>query len=142
MVAPRTPKLSGKHVRVKGMQRVQNALLQTARAVSPSQGLLFVVSQVGAEVLDFGRAATHVDTGTLSASHRIDTKGGAKSARATIFIDPTAINPVSGQRPAQYGVVEHARGGSHAFYEQTVNVFRSRRGQRFIMDQIRKQLPR
>lgn len=61
-------------------------------------------------------AVTHVDSGSLRASHRmkIEVRGG--NPTGTIYIDPTAINPRSGQRPAAYGQIEMARGGGHAFY--------------------------
>lgn len=39
-------------------------------------------------------------------------------ARGEIFIDQNSINP-RGQRPADYGPVEEARGGSHAAYART-----------------------
>ena len=40
--------------------------------------------------------------------------------QAEIFIDPSATNRRTKQRPAEYGLFEEARGGSHAFYTRTV----------------------
>lgn len=37
-----------------------------------------------------------------------------------VYLDPTAVNPRTGQRTAEYGAHEHDRGGSHAFYERTI----------------------
>jgi hypothetical protein len=62
-------------------------------------------------------AATHVDTGSLNASHRIDVQG----IRGEIYIDPAAVNPRSLAWVRDYAHVEHARGGEHAFYELTVD---------------------
>ncbi|MCK6629347.1 MAG: hypothetical protein L6R45_29745 [Anaerolineae bacterium] len=55
---------------------------------------------------------THVDTGALRASHRMTVTG----VRGLVFIDPGSVNPRTRARPAEYGQVEHARGGGHAFY--------------------------
>ena len=55
---------------------------------------------------------THVDTGALRASHRIEVTG----IRGQVFIDQSATNPQSGARVRDYAGIEEARGGSHAFY--------------------------
>lgn len=58
---------------------------------------------------------THVDTGSYRASQRMEITG----LRGRLYVDPTARNPRSGQRPAVYGEYEEARGGSHAAYKRT-----------------------
>ena len=58
---------------------------------------------------------THVITGSLRASHRMETSG----TRGRIYLDPRAVNPRTGQRPAVYGFYENKRGGDHAFYDRT-----------------------
>jgi hypothetical protein len=36
--------------------------------------------------------------------------------RGIVYIDPNATNPRSKEHTADYGLIEHARGGTHAFY--------------------------
>lgn len=64
---------------------------------------------------------THVDTGALRASHRVE----LVSARQVgiISLDRSARNPRSGALTSEYGVYEHDRGGSHAFYKRTADEF-------------------
>ena len=62
---------------------------------------------------------THILTGSLRASHRMKVKG----LRGRIYIDPKAVNPRSNQRPAVYGYHENKRGGSHAFYDRTIEEY-------------------
>lgn len=59
---------------------------------------------------------THVDTGALRASHRME----VNELEGMIFIDKNSRNPRSKQRPVIYGVFEHDRGGEHAFYDRTI----------------------
>lgn len=61
-------------------------------------------------------AVTHVDTGSLRASHQMEVKG----LHGRVYIDPYAQNPRSRRRTAEYGRYEHERGGEHAFYDRTV----------------------
>jgi hypothetical protein len=46
-----------------------------------------------------------------------------KGLRGRIYLDPSAINPRTGQKPAVYGYYENKRGGEHAFYDRTVEEF-------------------
>ena len=62
---------------------------------------------------------THVITGSLRASHRMEFKG----LRGRIYIDPTSVNPKTRNKPVDYGIVENARGGIHAFYDRTVDEY-------------------
>ena len=71
----------------------------------------------------FAVASTHVDTGALQASHRMEYRQGWGGIQGKVFIDPNARNPRSRALTSQYGVVEHNRGGSHAFYEIVVTRF-------------------
>jgi hypothetical protein len=71
-------------------------------------------------------AITHVDRGALRAAHRMV----VSRLQGVIFIDESAVNPKSGQRPHRYGVFEHDRGGAHAFYDRTVD----ERGDAMIQD--------
>lgn len=104
---------------IRGLQQAQQANLRAIAATKPggALGRAVLYATTGAQ-----RAAvviTHVDTGALRASHRIRMERGG--LRGVIYIDPTGKNPRTGQRTAIYGPSEHARGGSHAFYERTVN---------------------
>jgi hypothetical protein len=103
---------------IKGLQEVQRANLKLIAAVKPNGGLGRAVLYAATDIHRYAVSITHVDTGALKASHRIE-KIGAASYR--IFIDPAAKNPRSGARTSVYGPAEHNRGGEHAFYERTMN---------------------
>lgn len=62
---------------------------------------------------------THVITGALRASHRIYIRRRGGMVKAIITPDPAAVRP-GGGRPAVYGLYEHRRGGSHAFYRRAI----------------------
>lgn len=97
---------------ITGLQQAQQKNLMRIAALRPG-GALSQAIQYGA--LEAHRAAvtiTHVDTGALRASHRVT----VSATRGVISIDPGATNPRSGERVAEYAVLEHRRGGSHAFY--------------------------
>ena len=66
----------------------------------------------------YAMIVTHVASGTLKASHRVEID--MPSLYGRIYIDPSAKNPWTGERAAIYGPYEHARGGSHAFYARTI----------------------
>ncbi len=59
--------------------------------------------------------------GALRASHRIVFAESARDATATISIDPSVSNPLTGQKPSVYGGYEHQRGGTHAFYARSLS---------------------
>lgn len=102
---------------IKGLQEAQQANLKIIAAVKPSGGLGRAVLYAATEAHRYAVSITHVDTGALKASHRIE-KIGAASYR--IFIDPAGKNPRTGSRTSVYGPAEHNRGGEHAFYERTL----------------------
>jgi len=101
---------------ITGIQEAQQANLRAIAALRPEGAFGRAVVYAGTAAHRYAVAITHVDTGSLRASHRIAVEG----LRARIFIDPASTNPRTGERPAVYGVEEHARGGSHAFYERVV----------------------
>jgi hypothetical protein len=107
-------------IQMRGIQEVQRANLQAIREMRPG-GALSRGVQTGL-VLAHQKAViiTHVRTGALRASHRIDFV--APQTRGYVFIDPASVNP-EGEIPAEYGIVEHNRGGSHAFYERVVEEY-------------------
>ncbi len=103
---------------IRGLQEAQNANLKLIAAVQPNGALGRAVQYMAVEAERYAVAYTHVDTGALRASHRVQQEG---PARFRIYIDPSGRNPRTGTRTSAYGPVEHARGGDHAFYERTWN---------------------
>lgn len=119
--------LFGLHVTVAGIEAAQAAQFQLLAAVNPRGGLGRAVKVATEFVRDYAVAITHVQTGTLRASHRADFASGRllttfaaitirEEAMGRIYIDPSVRNPVTGQLPSEYGFAEHSKGGSHAFY--------------------------
>ncbi len=100
------------------IQRAQRDNNRRIAALRPAGGLGRAVQYALAQGQRAAVTLTHVDTGALRASHRMQMEGGL---RGRIFIDPAALNPRSGVHTAVYGPQEHGRGGSHAFYERVVN---------------------
>lgn len=100
-------------VSIYGIQEAQAAANRAVNAARPGGALEAVVREAAVVAQRYAVAITHVDTGALKASHRIRLAG----TRAEIYLDPAARRS-DGRRPAQYGPHEHARGGSHAFYER------------------------
>lgn len=103
---------------IEGIQELQAYNIRAIAALEPT-------GAVG-EAIQHGTAAlhrraviyTHVVTGSLRGSHRMDIE--ARGMRGVISIDPRTVNPRSRQKPVEYGPIEHARGGSHAFYELAI----------------------
>lgn len=103
---------------IKGLQEAQQANQRRLAELKPSGALGRAVQYATATLQRHAIGITHVDTGSLRASHRMRLEAGG--LRGVIYIDPSAVNPRSGQKTSIYGPVEHARGGSHAFYARTV----------------------
>lgn len=100
---------------IRGIQEAQRDNAKMVAAMQPNGGLGRAVQYGTIEGHRYAVAITHVDTGALRGSHRMDVSG----AHGRIYIDPASVNPRSGQRPSVYGPYEHARGGPHAFYQRT-----------------------
>ena len=75
------------------------------------------VQEATADAHRYAVAVTHVDTGSLRASHRMEVNG----LHGRVYLAPDAVNPRSRQKTSVYGYYEHERGGSHAFYQRTVD---------------------
>ena len=103
---------------IEGLQAAQQAHIQLMAALKPSGAFGQAIQHATARAHRYAVAITHVDTGSLRASHRM--RIHRRGLRGTVYIDPGAVNPRTGQRPADYGRTEHARGGSHAFYARTI----------------------
>lgn len=102
---------------ITGLQEAQQRNLRQIAALQPRGALGEAVQWATTEAHRRAVAYTHVDTGSLRASHRIELSG----VRGRVYIDPSATNPRSGTPPAEYGVYEHRRGGGHAFYDQVLD---------------------
>lgn len=102
-----------------GLEEVKAALRQLEEALKAGGGLGEMVRDVSRDLVNYASRVTDIITGELRVSHRelLELSG---DPRSTIFIDPSAVNPM-GERPYEYGPFEHARGGHHAFYARTVS---------------------
>lgn len=103
------------NIRLQDAQRTQDAMTQAVEALRPRGKM---AEGVKAMTLYLHRRAvqnTHVDTSALRRSIVPRVRG----LYGEIYINPVATNP-RGQRPAVYGIYEHRRGGSHAFFGNTV----------------------
>lgn len=106
-------------ISIQGLQEAQRDNLKMIQELMPASGLGEAVRVAVTDVHRYSVMITHVDTGSLRASHAIKFSEGFGGAQAELYISPTARNPRSGASPAQYGTTEHARAGTHAFYERT-----------------------
>lgn len=98
---------------IKDLQKAQQNNQRRIAALRPSSALGRGVQFMGLEGLRVAISVTHVDSGALKAAHRLELD--LDVPRAQIDIDPGATAP-DGDRPAEYGPFEQARGGDHAFY--------------------------
>jgi len=111
---------------IRGIQEAQRRNLRTIQEMQPTGAFgeavktgLTLAHAYTVMITHVGRYRRHgrdIGGGSLRASHRIAYAG---KLEGRIYIDPSSINPVTRQKPSVYGIAEHARGGSHAFYERT-----------------------
>lgn len=102
---------------ISGIEAAQAAALRAVAAVRPAGGLGKAVRYIVVAANRFSVANTPVDTGSWRASHRPQASG----THGRIFLDPSAVNPKSRSRPADYGpALELTRGGRYAVYKKTV----------------------
>lgn len=99
---------------IEGLQIAQRANLSHLRALKPDGALGRAIKAGTAMAHQAAVRKTHVETGSLRASHRVDMSG----LRGEVYIDPNAINPRSGEYVKDYAWLEHQRGGEHAFYQR------------------------
>jgi len=100
---------------IEGIQEAQKQNNAMIAALRPTNLFGAVIQGVTIAVQRYAVSITHVVTGSLRASHRM----AVKKLEGKVFIDPGATNPLTQQRPADYGVTEQRRGGDHAFYTRT-----------------------
>jgi len=101
---------------ITGIQELQEKNIRRIAAILPTGAAGRVVQYALVELHRYAVAITHVDTGSLRASHRMKLSG----LRGEIYIDPGSVNPRSNKRPIVYGGYEEARGGTHAFYRRAM----------------------
>ena len=111
---------------ITGIQEAQRANLEAIAAVRPGGAFGRAVVYATTAAHRYAVAITHVDSGTLRASHRVEVSG----LRGRIYIDPGSFKPRTDQKPVEYGPYEHQRGGSHAFYQRVVDEKGQEIGQR------------
>lgn len=104
-------------VTISGLQQMQSRNDRRIARLRSNSDLGRAIQGATAEAHRYAVAVTHVDTGSLRASHRMEVNG----LHGRVYLAPEAINPRSRQKTAVYGYYEHERGGEHAFYERTVN---------------------
>ena len=101
---------------IRGLQEAQKANEKVIAAVKP-RGALGRAVQIGTtRVHRYAVGVSHVDTGAMRASHRMEVRG----LGGRVFLDRAARNPRGSKLTHEYGYYEHQRGGSHAFYLRTV----------------------
>lgn len=104
---------------IKGIQEAQAENAKMIARLQPQGEVGQKIKDLTISAHRYAVSITHVLTGSLRASHRMELKG----LRGRIYLDPQAVNPRSGQKPAIYGFYENKRGGEHAFYDRTVDEF-------------------
>lgn len=118
------------HPQIRGYYELQRARVQLLEAISPRGGLGEAVKQATLFLHRYAVSITDKVTGTLAFSHLVDfASGGVETSRyklrirdsaaGLIYINPLSINPFTGEKPSEYGLTEHRRGGRHAFYRRT-----------------------
>jgi len=115
-----TPKFAPSAIpglRIYGIEAVEQALEDAARAAQAAGELGGAINVAAQHLSAYAVRISHVWTGALQESHSIDQSG----ARAVIYPNPGVVNPISLKSPAEYGIYEERRGGSHAFYARTVS---------------------
>ena len=120
---------------IRGLQEIQAANARALAAVKPSGAFGRCIQYVTLGAQRVAAAVSHVDTGAMRSSHLA--RLALNIGRGYIYLSPTARNPRSGRAVSEYGVYEHNRGGSHAFYDITVDDYGPtlvRRGYQIVGD--------
>lgn len=99
---------------IRGLQEAQAANNRRIAEMQPTGALGAVVRNLTVFTHRQALIVSHIDTGALRASHRMEVTG----VRGQVFIDPRAVNPRSRVSVSEYAKFEHDRGGGHAFYRR------------------------
>lgn len=102
---------------ISGLQAARAAVLAALAQLRPDSALGAAIRDAVLMVDRYAASITKVQTGAWRASHRPQVVG----LHGQVSLDPAAVNPRSGSRPAVYGAVWEERGGAHAVYARTVN---------------------
>ena len=101
---------------IRGLQEAQRWNARAIANLKPGSAYGRAVRTIVSQLQRYEVTLTHVDTGALRASLRMDVRG----LTGKVFIDRSAKNPRSQAMTSRYGEIENARGGTHAFAERTV----------------------
>lgn len=105
---------------IQGQRELQAALDKIEAAVKPSGALGQAVQVVTRHAWTLAQDASHVWTGALQASHRWSFAEVGADARGLVTVGEGVVNPRTHEDVREYAPIEHARGGSHAFYARVV----------------------
>ena len=106
---------------IRGLDEAQRANVRHLNSLKMNGALGEAVRRMETEAIFASRDLTHVWTGTLRASHIGDRPYQESDfVRGVVHIAPNQ-NPIHGIPANIYGVTEHTRGFTHAFYERVAN---------------------
>lgn len=98
-------------ITIEGLQKAQAANLKMIAALSPKGGVGQATKEMGIRAFRWVVTQTHIKTGTLKASRRLDIQ-----PLSAIIYTTSGINPKTGKNARGYDVPEQARGGTHQTY--------------------------
>lgn len=107
------------NIQVIGYEEAMAANRKMIEALEPRSGLGAAVHTAVLDLQKYAIGVTHVWTGALRSSHRVEFTSLGSTAEGVLFISSATKNPITGDRPAVYGWNEEERGGDHAFYMRT-----------------------
>lgn len=102
---------------IRGIQQAQQRNNRRIAALQPSGALGEAVQYMTAAGHRYLVGVTHVHTGALRASRRMELD--LSTARGRLFTSPVTRNPRSGKLCIDYDPIEEARGGDHAAWART-----------------------
>lgn len=106
-------------VRVTGFHKAQRALEILSNKNYYRGMFRDVLTDMLKEARNYAETITHTRTGHLARSHMYEYD--SHLMRGWLYINPRVVYAEGAtlRWPREYGVYEHNRGGSHAFYERT-----------------------
>lgn len=104
---------------IDGWNEAQLANQRLVAAVKPTGYLGRGVKAMTLEAQRQAINVTHVDTSALKHSHRVQFKNTKSDAVGVVYVG-AVTNPKTGETTSNYGIIEHQRGGEHAFYQIVV----------------------
>ena len=105
--------------RMKGLAATTRRLDRTREMLKARGVLGQQIRQVARTIFDYMRAITHVESGALRAAERFTFD--PEDVSAVVDIDPHAPPRKGKTLPVEYGIYEHARGGTHAFMQRAMS---------------------